>query len=356
MRFYLNFCNTGLRMNIMFTSSSKNIFVICCLFLINFININSQNFTFANSSIVADLQIDCICKAKWNFDGSLLAISAGSDIQIWDSDSWKLLLTITEAYADYDIAWHPNKNQIATVHGGKQEGIMIWDANTGEVVRKLSRPYQPQNGGLAILRALVWSPDGNKIATDSDGVDSLLIWDLASDSLPNVLIANQFPQKPYYRVEDLKWSNNGQMLLSSGSDEILNAGTIPVMRIWDIKNNDLIRTIYGSGAIQWGLDDTQIASIYNGEIIAIWDVKTGEIVKYASTPGNTNLFLSWNKSANLIASMDVNDNVNIWNVTSDGLFIVGHTTFSEGKSIDWKPQSTQLAIAGKGGVKIWDYQ
>jgi WD40 repeat protein len=328
------------------------------LTLILFLCIPAQGQDLDNDDIIVHLEIDCVCKAEWNFDGSKLAIADWSDLQIWDTTSWELERVIPDAYAGYSFQWHPYKNMIATVRGGRQEGVIIWDANTGDIVREFSRPAPSDVGGVLILHTLAWSPDGAKIATDSDAIDTIIVWDVeSSGQTPELVIPVNYPEEPYHNSLELEWS--GDLLLSGGIDyAVLEDGNLwngGALRLWNANTGALVRSYKGHYPIDWGLNGDQFASGEAGNKITIWDVDSGDKLATFDELPKPILAFSWNLEENLIVASDNDDNVRIWDVDAGRGYAIENLPIIHIRSLAWRPNSMEFAVAGGGGVVILQF-
>lgn len=319
---------------------------ICCLSSLLIIALPAQT---QDTTTDIYLEIECVCTAEWNFDGTKLAVVAQGSIQIWDTNRWEIAVTIADA-TDFTavIAWHPYENLIAGVGGWDAEAIYVWDATTGEQIHHFARPRQP-GAGVVVMHAIAWSHDGNRIVTDSDGVDTLLMWDLNADDNPQVFV----PRRTlHHNAFGLAWSPDGRYIVSGGADDRLPMGTRRTSHIWDGATGRLLRTFAGRDPFDWSPDGSQFVSVTLDNVITIRDIETFEIV--ASTEGHPAgvYFISWNFAENFIASANVDGDVIIWDIETDTSFTVDGLPFTTLMSVDWHPHSTLLAIAGRGGVVI----
>jgi WD40 repeat protein len=327
------------------------------LTLILFLCIPAQGQDLDNDDIIVHLDIDCVCKAEWNFDGSKLAIVAYPDSQIWDTRSWELDRVISELYVN-SVYWHPFADLIATLLAGRFEGVNIWDATTGDLVQQFSRPAPSDKSGFVYLRALAWSPDGAKIATDSDAIDTIIVWDVeSSGQTPELVIPVNYPEEPYHNSLELEWS--GDLLLSGGIDyAVLEDGNLwngGALRLWNATTGALVRSYKGHYPIDWGLNGDQFASGEAGNKITIWDVDSGDKLATFDELPKPILAFSWNLEENLIVASDNDDNVRIWDVDAGRGYAIENLPIIHIRSLAWRPNSMEFAVAGGGGVVILQF-
>jgi WD40 repeat protein len=107
---------------------------------------------------------------SWKPDGTGLAIISYPSIWYWDAVSQKLTSLISDAQVS-DIAWSPDGNKIASVRGGEDETLLIWEASTGALVKQITRVAPDR----AYIYRLAWSPDSRSIVSDGTGIYLLMV-------------------------------------------------------------------------------------------------------------------------------------------------------------------------------------
>jgi len=105
-----------------------------------------------------------ISTIKWNFDGSLLAISTRfGGIRIFDRAQRKAILTVepnalhtADKFID-EVLWSPSGDQIAS--SSVDNTIKVWSADIGKVLATYQRRPLPSVG-----HPMSWSPTGARLA------------------------------------------------------------------------------------------------------------------------------------------------------------------------------------------------
>lgn len=95
--------------------------------------------------------------AAFSDDGTQLAISTGSDLRAWDTDSCRELQTLAPKAAEiqWSVRFHPNGRWL--ISGGRGQ-VHIWDLETARSLARIDL------GGVLYIQALAISPDGKLLA------------------------------------------------------------------------------------------------------------------------------------------------------------------------------------------------
>lgn len=141
--------------------------------------------------------------AAWSPDGSRIATTWGTRVQVWDARSGDLLLTLTRWNEVTDVAWSPDGSLVATASRDARVAA-VSDAESGDHVAHLSG----HTGGIA---AVAWSPDSTRIATA--GIDGTArIWDATSGDELAALTGH------VAEVSDAAWSPDGRLIATASLD------------------------------------------------------------------------------------------------------------------------------------------
>ena len=159
----------------------------------------------------------------WSPDGKRIA-SAGDDktVQVWNAATGETLLTY-HTDGVISVAWSPDGKRIASAGGDKT--VQVWDAATGN---RIVTYHGNTNGAWSVA----WSPDGTKLAS-ADYVDfrdeingmketTVQVWDAATGTRI-VTYRGHIGQ-----ADALMWSPDGKRIASAGDDktvQIWNAST-----------------------------------------------------------------------------------------------------------------------------------
>ncbi len=177
-------------------------------------------------------------------DRRFLAVGMTHGVQVWDTRSWRHVVTWHDRIGVKSIAFHPTSTRIATVAryghvrewsvsasgdpdlllghiddvhavdhahhagffvtAGRGGVIRQWDARTGEQ----RRAWIGHRWSVAQVRV---SPDDRWVAA-GDAMGEVLLWDTRTDAAAHVIVAHEGG------VQDLAFSPDGRALLSCGAD------------------------------------------------------------------------------------------------------------------------------------------
>ncbi len=116
----------------------------------------------------------------WSPDGDLLATSTlDGSINLWDASTGELMRTIEDDLSFVsELTWGPNSRWLAAHNSGlgvNNGKLQVWDITTGDLVTEF--PDVIIAGVGFYTNAMAWSPDGSRLAANSDN-GRVYIWDM----------------------------------------------------------------------------------------------------------------------------------------------------------------------------------
>jgi WD40 repeat protein/energy-coupling factor transporter ATP-binding protein EcfA2 len=365
-----------------------------------------------------------VTSVAWSPDGEKVASSSSSEnrVDVWDPATGEAILAIdmptgiTGNFQDMalHVQWTPDGERLLTLNGdryrlGSQDyDLLLWDANTGELISSVEIPNQaepesgeegvsfvlyvtgaageisPRSGRLATLggddtaiiwdedwgepalhlsghtqdvNSVDWSPDETMLATASlDG--TAIIWDAETGEALYTMTGHEG------WVNLALWSPDGSSLATAGED-----GTL---RIWDTSNGELVRTIDTPGAVSslaWAPNSVRIVSGHEDGTLRIWEVATGRLLEPLRGLEGLVTDLKWSPVDDRLVSADGNGNVRVWNVAPSTAWRLYPPQAERGgdwsvQGIDWSIDGRSLVLAGGNPLdnseppsfEIWDVQ
>jgi len=192
----------------------------------------------------------------WSSDGQLLAVGdLDGYIHIFNKKGKHLKKMDCEQKTVTGLSWHPTKNIIATV--GFQ--IAIYDVDNNQIQKIKPRPVD------VLMLSVAWHPSGDFFVTGDYGdyIENypalLQFWNADGENIRNI-------EKSKAEYRNLVWSKNGERL-ATASD---------ALRIWS-KEGKLLR-IGKSKRLLWGIDwnsdDTKLVTCNIDGGVVIWNKKS----------------------------------------------------------------------------------
>ncbi len=202
-------------------------------------------------------------------DGETLASGGFDDtVYLWDVDTGAIRDRFHHQGWIFNVAFSPNGKTLASSGIGS---IRLWNVGTGDIQQALDGhiPY--------IVSSVVFSPDGNTLASISSEDSNICLWDVDTG-----LSRHTFKEFTVGGIGMIMFSPDGQTLATK------EAG---VIRLWDVRTHKVRHTLAGIGqrvSFAFSPDSQTIA----GEVwldensIYLWDVDTGEIQRGIPIPDN----------------------------------------------------------------------
>lgn len=228
-------------------------------------------------------------------NGSPLEECLRGEVEIWDTTSFKIVGRLTDTpYEITSLAYSPDGKTLAAGSCAKieksetgkecrQDEIRLWNLDTRQLVS------QPLTGHGAFIKILAFSPDGKVLA--SGGGDTIMLWDAGTRKLlRKIKSGHQFEpaSQLIVGVQTMLFSPDGKTLVSGGCGKLErragqsnNSCGMGELRFWDVKAGQMIGAPVAAHTDQvislaFSPDGKLLASA-SGEYddtIQLWDVAT----------------------------------------------------------------------------------
>jgi serine/threonine protein kinase len=241
------------------------------------------------------------------------------------------------------LVWSPDGSRVAS--GSLDGTVQLWDAATGKIVMTY--------GSLAAtqpVKTIAWSSDGMYLAA-GNGNGTVRVWNVTTQQevLPQAYSGHTSA------VRSVAWQPNGTLLASASQD-----GTV---QVWNGLTGQRISSYSGhSGwwvlSVAWSPDGKYVASGGTDKTVRLSDALTGQQV-FSTYTGHTDEVWSvaWSPHGDLIASASQDGTVQVWNASTEQQ-ISSYTVASNPKraeSVAWSPDGTFIAAGSDDGtVQIWN--
>ncbi|MCA9070905.1 MAG: PD40 domain-containing protein, partial [Planctomycetaceae bacterium] len=224
---------------------------------------------------------------EWHPEGTTLASAGDRSLRLWTLDGTPIRTVKTENSYINTLAWKHDGNEIVT---GTQHDSVLRIVNVeGNADRAIGENL---DGGAA---RIAWHPKGNQIAVGCRDKFTRLF---TEDGRPGAILARH-----YYHVRALDWSPDGERLATSGD---------ALLRIWNRQGVLLSETKEsekGNTALDWSPDGTAIAvvsldgtaRVYSAEGKKQTEIKLPQVAKD----------VAWGPDSQQFATM-TNEQVQLW--------------------------------------------
>jgi WD40 repeat protein/serine/threonine protein kinase len=295
--------------------------------------------------------------ATFTPDGTGVLTVGGSEATIVDLKSQKS----TASFSPHGVVASANFSMDGklVVTGSWDSSARIWNASTGEVIRKLS----DQNGHAGSVLSACFSPDGeSRYVLTAGDAGNVILWERETGKIVSKIVAHKNS-----RVNHATFSPDGSRILTSSSDK--------TARLWNLNTGKMEREFKGhiwpvlsaafSDKGEW------IITASEDNTARVWETATAKpLFELKGHTGNVNAaaFAPNTKHRAVTASQD--GTVKIWDLnesmsdeaeeTKEILTLDGHTR--EVTSVVFSPNGRYILTGSQDGKAIlwlaqeWDVE
>jgi WD40 repeat protein/tRNA A-37 threonylcarbamoyl transferase component Bud32 len=274
------------------------------------------------------------------------------EVKMWDAASYQLVRVLSGPGHYLSVAFSPDGRHLA---GSGNGGLRVWDTTSGQDVldRRESAPAKQTVASFG-LNVVAFSPDGRYLAAASGDwetrVDAeVTLWDTRSGEERLTLRGHTGV------VSCIAFSPDGRRLASVGMDK--------TVKIWDVATGREALTLRGhTDFIYWvafSPDGHRLVSASEDRTVRIWDA-----TPLGEQPPQEPLTLrghdagifgvAFHPDCRHLATASGDATVKVWDIRMGKLEKTFPRRASSVWSVAFRPDGRQLAVTGKGDVRLWD--
>ncbi|BAY42117.1 WD-repeat protein (plasmid) [Nostoc sp. NIES-2111] len=230
-------------------------------------------------------------------DKNIVTLGKDNQIKLWDLSgkllkSWQSNKKVSNSIFDSikDINFSPDGKQLATI-GGSDRKIQLWNLEG-----VLLRSWQADN---ILVTSISFSPDSKSLITSGD--KTVKLWNLEGKLL-KVIPGHQD------NITSVKFSPDGKVIATGSIDK--------TVKLWHSQNAELLRTLQLQEIVYDIVfsPDSQVLVSASSNKINFWNLE-GKLLHTLQEFNHNLSEINFGLDGNIIASVDVQNNVTLWNLS-----------------------------------------
>ncbi len=289
-------------------------------------------------------------------DGKIIASGGAcvegmcSGITLLDTQTGERLKSFGGLYTTLSVCFSPDGKTLASSGDEWDSNIRLWDVQTGELLKTLKKRTAFEDFGGRDVNSVVFSPDGNRIASGS-GNGTIRLWN------PNTGEFIKYLEGHTKSVNSVTFSPNGNTLISTGADGVC---------LWDVNTGEYIDEFQIPAVSAAFSPDGKTCAIANETGISLWNAHTFQFLeRLTETAGSEdNNFrgkdissiesVAFSPDGKTVVSCGGN-NIHLWDSDTNQLLetLIGHT--ESVNSVILSPDGETIASASDDGtIRLWN--
>ena len=244
--------------------------------------------------------------SSFSSDSRLVAVATeNGEVKVFDTHTGDIVHLFKSNGAIDELHFRPHHNQLAIANLNSPV-VQVWDLDSNQQPTVTGEFEQ----GTANITALGWTADGQFLAI-GDNSGELNIWDMTSNSVWYELTGH------VSRISDLRFSNNGDILVSSSWD-----GT---SRVWDVNRGVQVLESHSNrlATTSFNDDDEKLALRSEIEPPGIWEINAQSPLFVLPRPNNRKerRNISFHPGVEQLCACGAYDHVELWDVANRKLLM-----------------------------------
>lgn len=308
---------------------------------------NSRTTTAPSHDIIRNP--DHVTAAVFSPDGKLIATASGNlsrepgPPRLWDAVTGKEQRTL-EGHVDESgwirdvnaIVFSPDGTRVATA--SNDQTARVWETATGRLLLTL-------RGHERVVRNVAFSPDGKRLVSTSND-QTARVWDVSTGAEVLVLRGHQG------NLPGVAYSPDGARIVTTGGED-------RTVKVWDARSGRELLTFANHRgivrAVAFSPDGRNVVTgSYSGEL-KLWDSATGK--EKFSLAGHPNQIFgaAYSPDGRRVVSVGLDGIGRVWNVGPDRELLTVATERGSAWAVAFDPDGSRLAGAvTDGSARVWD--
>jgi len=238
------------------------------------------------------------------------------------------------------LSFTPDRKLVAYAHRKK---ISLWDVETGLCQATLDDSVDLHN-------TLVFSPDGQFLATISYEGNKIMLWNTYTKSLLFSLDGHS------RSIMDIKFSPNSKFIASASEDH--------TVKLWNLRTGKCYAVLEGHSksvsVIDYSPDGQMLASGSYDRSIRVWDFKVGEECHILKGHSSWVTAVLWAHDGKTLASGSYDKTVRLWDPITGTVLAILEGHIGPTDALVWSPSNLTLVALSNADteedrtMRVWD--
>ncbi len=279
-----------------------------------------------------------------NQDGTRLANTFGSIMQVWDTATAQLVTQTEDHVRFLSVAYSPDGRWIA---GGAADALIrLWTTERGEPAGTLEEDDQTEP-----VTALAFSADSKMIASASANGLSAWLWEVESGE-PRLIIPDALDG---CTIEALAFHPEGRLLAVGGIDWLATGGSDGAVSLWDWQERCEVATFDGGvTCLAFHPSGRWLATATLARSVCIWDVETHQLFEEFLGHDDTITCLAYSPNGRWLATGRDDNTVRLWEA-STGRLLASTDLNTQIKALTFSPDNSFL-FTGNGNLTCYQLE